>query len=177
MSNAKIEIPNWQSISVQTCNFFFTESEKRLQETITAYTSNKEAAHKILAIIIPVITLSSGYVFSLPNIFDYSKTVAAITFITIQTISAALLVYSLLNRKIQTIGAMPQKLINHTQIIESDEKLQYVGIVLNHCKNLQDRIDNNSAINTRCANAVNAALLLSSVIAPAAFIIVSLSFR
>lgn len=175
--NTIIPLPNWESISVQTANFFFSEAEKRLQESVSAYTANKEAAYKVLGIILPIVTISIGYIFNANLFSDFQKLVPALAFTFVQISGVGFIIWSLYARNIQTIGTMPIFLIKNDQIIPDDEKLQYVGILLNQCENIQDRIENNTGINTRCANFVNIALVVCGVLAPAIFVIVSLCLR
>lgn len=170
----QISLPNWERITIQTANFFFSESEKRLQESVTTYTTNKEAAYKILGIILPIITIAAGYIFNANLLSDFRKLIPSLIFIVIQMAGAGFVVWSLFIRTVQTIGTMPALLIQDDLIIPDNGDLQYVGIILNQCENIQDRIDNNIGVNARCANNTNIALIICGIVAPTAFIIASL---
>ena len=168
MKKIKIHFPNWKDLSFQTANFYFSETEKKLNETVSTFMNNKDRAFGILKILLPILTVSVGFILSKEN--DWDKLIPAIYFFAFQSLGIACLVFVILPREIHTSGSIPSLLI-HPQSISEDEKEQFIGIILNQCENLEPRILFNIKQNVFCSRLITLSIVLSGVFAPLSFII------
>ncbi|MDX2070616.1 MAG: hypothetical protein SFV55_19465 [Haliscomenobacter sp.] len=167
-------IPNWEKISGQTANFFYSESEKRLKELLDACNQNQEVAHRMLNILLPIITLTVGYLFSQKWNEDWALMLPATIFILFQVVALMHLFLTIRHGEVNSLGSNPRDMLKANLIIEDDERAQYLQYVIGACEEMQKKIDHNRAVNNKRATYNNRAMLFSTVIAPLGFIITSL---
>lgn len=149
MDNWKCDIKNWTDIKLETANFFFLQAEKILESTNAVNQQLMSKSHKIIVLLVSLITASIGYFLSLiksGNFFTAES--ASIIFFTISlTIS---LCYALKVWKPKTEffrGSEPRKLMDPAFIKYNDQGVddqnQLVRVLFSECHDYQKRIDIN----------------------------------
>ena len=105
----------------------------------------------------------------------------SLVFLCIESVGVVLLILAIQSHPIIPLGYFPTALFKDEKIIDyeswTDEKAddwQYVGIMLNCCESIEDKINHNDAMNSAIARKVNKALWLCGLIAPIAFVMLSL---
>lgn len=165
------DLTDWTVIAPKTADLFFTESSKRLQSSIDNFRNSKQVAHRLLGIVLPLIAVAVGYVYSKPEYLTWP----VIAFVALEAAGLWFIVRSMYSQTFQPVGAMPVDLFRDDMFIKGQkEDLQYLGALLNHCENMQDKISQNEAANKFLTRNVNIALTLCAVAAPAVFVMFSL---
>ena len=163
---------NWQNITPDSIRFLYAEAEKSLLATVQTNATNRQAAYRILAILLPFIGLSFGYIITHP---DWKFVAPASVSLAFEMIGAYLLIISLRSQPIMAVGMDPEDSIKEENIIEYDpDHLQLTSIMLQHCDSIQQKIDHNRKQNTYIARKVNQVIILAGCIGPLVFITFSL---
>lgn len=173
LMKTNFDIPNWEKISEQTANFFYSESEKRLKELLDACNQNQEVAHRMLNILLPIITLTIGYLFSKKWNQDWDLMVPATIFILFQVVSLIHLYLTIRHTEVHSLGSNPRDILKSNLIIEDNERAQYLQYIIGACEEMQNKIDHNRKINNQRANYNNRAMLFSTIFAPVGFLVTS----
>ncbi len=161
-----VNFSNWQDLTKETAALFFTESEKRLQETLNSYALHTDKAFRILALQLPSITLVAGFVVFGNSIQGPVFNIPAFLFVLIQSIAIYYLIQVAQAFQIQPLGSMPKNLLVPETISKDNNGLQYIGWVINLCENMQDKIDHNARVNEKRAKCLNRAIWISGICAP-----------
>lgn len=165
-------IKNWQTITPDSIRFLYAEAEKSLLATVQTNATNRQAAHRILAILLPLVALSFGYLITHP---DWKFVAPTSVSLIVEVIGAFLLIISLRSQPIKAVGTDPEDSIREENIIEYDpDHLQLTSIMLQHCESIQKKIDHNRKQNTYIARRVNQCIILAGCIGPLVFITFSL---
>jgi len=152
MDKFKVDFNEWKQITPDTAHFYFSQSEKRLKETIETSKIISESARRLMAILLPLflatVGLSVGY---FPNDFvDGKGSMTWLLIVLVVLIGTCLyiLIEIGMPRAILTTGSMPKNIIRKEPIIKQKESgLQYLDILLNECESYQIRIDQNIETN------------------------------
>lgn len=170
-----IDVENWGVISEKTMEFLFLEAEKSLQATIQTNVTNRQAAYRIMGILLPLVAICTGFVLTH---LEWALFWPAVAFIAIELSGALVLILGVRSQAVMGLGTDPEDSIKDGYFIpcESDkaEQWQSVGVMLQHCHSIQEKIDHNRIQNTYVAKKVNLCMLLSAVLGPIVFIIASL---
>lgn len=170
-----INVENWNIISLDTMKFLFLEAEKSLQATIQTNVTNRQAAYRIMGILLPLVAVSTGYLFTH---FDWPLFWPSVVFTVIESLGALVLILAVRSQSIMGLGTDPEDSIKDGYFVEYDtdkaEQWQSVAVMLQHCHSIQDKIDHNRIQNTYIAKKVNLCVMLSAVFGPLIFVIASL---
>lgn len=163
---------NWQNITPGSMQFLYAEAEKSLLATVQTNATNRQAAHRILAVLLPLVAFSFGYLLTHP---DWPFLAPAWVFLIVEMIGAILLILSLRSQPIMGVGMDPEDSIKKENIIQYDpDHHQLTSLMLQHCDAIQQKIDHNRKQNTYIARKVNQCIILAGCIGPLVFITFSL---
>lgn len=158
MNDWKCEIKNWIDIRLETAKFFFNQAEKMLESTNNVNQQLMSKSHKIIVLLMPLISAAIGYLISLiRNDGFYSAESAAIIFFVVClsiSLKYALTIWS--PKTEHFLGSSPKKIM-HPIFIKSGESksendLQTIQILFSECHSYQRRIDSNIDHNLNFTN-------------------------
>lgn len=167
-------LPNWEKITDQTANFFYTESEKRHKELIDACQYNQDVAHRMLNMLLPIIVLTIGYLFSKQWNKNWEIMLPATVFISLEIIAIGFLMLTIRHGDVHSLGSNPRDMLKPELIIEDSDRAQYLLYIIGACEEMQKKIDYNKKVNNRRSRLNNVAMLFATILAPAGFLITSL---
>jgi len=149
MQNWKIEIDEWKKVSKDMVEFFFKQSEKKLEETIKTFESSSRKTNQILSISITLVTIGLGYFVKFKEENLYLNIMAFLLAI-IGTVIIFVLYKNLFFDTIGVKGSQPKEIIKEKFLTPklSDEE-QYINILLNECEKYQERINTNIEVNKK----------------------------
>lgn len=169
-----IDLPNWDNLTVQTVNFIYTESEKRLKEILDACQYIQEISHRILSILLPIISLAMGFVYQKKWSDDYRVMLPVLIFICVELVAIYFLLRTIRHKSLHSLGSNPKDLLKPHLVNVDENDLQYIGFVFAACKEIQSKIDHNKPINITMSANNNWAILFATVYAPIATFVTSL---
>lgn len=168
------DMPNWDKVSLPVAQLFFAESEKRLQASIGNYQRNKDIAHRLLALVLPIVIVTGGYAI---GSVGQSVTWPALFFMMAELVGVFLLVRSIRSQPVMYAGDQPKNLWEQAMIVTDAADLQQIGILLNLSEKIQYKLDVNLKAVDIVAKRVNQAIIWCGLVAPIAFLLTFLIFR
>ncbi|WP_373550440.1 hypothetical protein [Haliscomenobacter sp.] len=171
IEHTRIELPNWRELTTESANFIYLESEKRLKEIIDACNYTQETAHKMFTVLLPIISIAIGYLFSKKWNDDWKIMLPAMVFISVQLIAIFFLMLSILHKTLHSLGSNPIDMLKPEFIVKDS---QYILYLIGICEAIQSKINHNHSVNTKTALRNNIAIILATFISPLSFFITSL---
>jgi len=145
MNRWTTDIEDWTSIEPETANLLISQAESRLKASEETSRILTDSSHRFLAMVVTLISVSLGYVFSGSN--DYLQTVS-IFVILICIYPFFLLWRNLFNFTIYTVGEEPMQIFTSQFINEQySGELQYKNLVFQVLETIQSKINANKPIN------------------------------
>lgn len=174
----KILFSNWKDITPDTADFYFSQAEKRLIETLETSKNITSSTHKLISIFFPLFLLLSGYLIksidsinsqvSINSWFYFAGFITALIIIRCLFVCVSIIK----PRKLLTTGSMPKLMINKEPIDRhGTSSYQLLDIILVECENYQKRIDKNIELNTEKARKLHLVYQLISVCLPSILVL------
>lgn len=159
------EIDNWQHTSKDLAEFFFSQAEKLLKETIEISDSITTKAYNIILVLIPLVSVLAGF------IVGYQDQSGNQVLVILATACLIGFLYSLFEalrvfmpKTIVFLGSQPKKLVNPAYIISSESKdIQIIEVLYSECANLQAAIEANDESNNKRLSRIKRAIIASIV--------------
>lgn len=159
----------WHHLTKDSAQFIFSQAQLRLKESIDSYTSIREVAHKIIALIIPIITASVIYGFNLKS-GQQQIIYPLFVFSVFYVVAAILLFFSIRHKDVYAAGSNPIDLLTDKMIITEEEgyydEQQYLNYIMCVSGHIQTAINGNVNLCKRMGDLNNWAILILTVIAP-----------
>ncbi len=159
----------WYLLTKDSAQFIFSQAQLRLKESIDSYTSIREVAHKIIALIIPIITASVIYGFNL-KVDQQQIMYPLFVFTVFYVVAAVLLFFSIRHKDVYAAGSNPIDLLTDKMIITEEEgyydEQQYLNYIMCVSGHIQTAINVNANLCKRMGNLNNWAIFILTVIAP-----------
>ncbi len=158
----------WYLLTKDSAQFIFSQAQLRLKETIDAYVMIRDVAHKVITIIIPIITASIAFIF-LKKTTTLEITLPVVVFICCYLFAAAVLLISIRHKPVHMAGSYPGDLLNDTMIITKEEGFsedeQYINYISCVCGHIQDSINANTQRCNQIASLNVCAIFIAIIIA------------
>jgi hypothetical protein len=162
-ANTDFNLTDFKVLTDKTAALFYSESEKRLIETINTFNIWSDKAFKLLSLLLPSIVLLTGYIYN--DGIDWNKA-PAVALLLLNIISIVLIVITISPYSIQPNGTLPSNLFVQDNLFPDSNNSQYIGWVVNLCENMEDKIHTNNIVNSKRATYINWAIYISGLIAP-----------
>lgn len=155
------EIDNWKHTSKDLAEFFFSQAEKLLKETIEISDSITERAYNIILILIPLVSILVGFIVG----YKDDNPVAVI----LSGICVAGFLYSLYEaalvfhpKNLMFLGSEPKKLIQPVFIVPDEpQEIQIIEAIYSECANYQIRIEFNDKSNKARIQRIKRAIIVA----------------
>lgn len=143
----RIEIENWKSVDIAAANTIFTEANKYLMATHEVAEKITNRAFNIFVILVPVFSLTFGYLFYLKQSNGYVNLIYAVGLLVVVGCSYFLF-QVIFPFSFHSPGRKPKELFL-SQFFSLNANEQNLAIVLNEIETCQLKIEHNENINSK----------------------------
>ena len=169
MENYKIwttDIQDWTKLTKDTVNFCLSQAELSLKSSIETSDRITTRAFSILTIVIPIVSLSIGYLFK--QIIDHTTDkyilIAAIFGLFSCFLSLLFLIRIIFPRDWMSLGGQPKDIFTSNMLDnEFSPELKYVAIVMGEIQAVQYKINFNQSSNFKRLDYLKAVIVILSI--------------
>lgn len=143
----RTDIKDWSKINKDLINFYLNQAESELKASLDVHDKVTQRAFTILTILIPILSLSFGYLIRQISEHNTDKFLLVIAIICLIAVIFALynLIRLIFPRHWMIIGRQPKEIFV-SSLVDNDtltpEQL-HIGIVMGEIENIQYKIDSN----------------------------------
>ena len=160
------DIQDWTKLTKDTVNFCLSQAELSLKSSIEASDRISTRAFSILTVVIPIITLSIGYLFKQiteHNADNYILSLA-IFCLFFCFMSLFFLIRIIFPRNWMSLGGQPKEIFTSNMLDNDFEpELKFIAIVMGEIQAIQLKIDFNRASNYKRLNYLKAVIWILSI--------------
>lgn len=142
----KIELENWKSVDITAANVIYAEANKYLTSTHDVAEKITNRAFNVFVILVPVFSLTFGYLFTLKQSNGYVNIIYAVGLLVVVGCSFFLF-RVIFPFSFHNPGRKPKELFV-SQFFVLDTKEQHLAIVLNEIEICQLKIEHNENVNS-----------------------------
>ena len=169
MENYKIwttDIQDWTKLTKDTVNFCLSQAELSLKSSVETSDRITTRAFSILTIVIPIVSLSIGYLFK--QIIDHTTDkyilIAAIFALFSCFLSLFYLIRIIFPREWMSLGGQPKEIFTSNMLDnEFSSELKYVALVMGEIQAVQTKIDFNKLSNYKRLDYLKAVIWILSM--------------
>lgn len=175
----RTDIQNWTRINKDLINFYLNQAEAELKASLDVHDKVTQRAFTILTILIPVLSISFGYLIRQMSEHNADKFLLVIAILVLIAASVALffLIQLIFPRQWMILGRQPKEILISAAVDSNDEltpEQLYVGIVMGELENIQYKIDYNWAYNIQRLKILKTVIW---IISSSVFVVITLIIR